>query len=95
MAARRSAPHGGTFTATLFRYPGKGGWHFAPVPARLSPPNRLAWGRAPVEAVVDGVTWRTSVWVGKDGRTLLAVPARVRGTKGAGDRVRVTLRFNL
>jgi Domain of unknown function (DUF1905) len=87
--------HGGTFTATLFRYPGKGGWHFAPVPDRFSPPVTHGWGRTPVEATVDGVTWSTSVWRGKDGRTLLAVPAKVRHTKGAGDRVTVTLRFSL
>jgi hypothetical protein len=87
--------HGGTFTATLFRYPGKGGWHFAPVPERYSPPVTHGWGRTPVEATVDGVAWSTSVWRGKDGRTLLAVPANVRGPKGAGDRVTVTLRFSL
>lgn len=87
--------HGGVFRAKLFRYPGKGGWHFAPVPDRLAPPVTHGWGRTPVEAVVDGVRWRTSVWRGKDGRTLLAVPARIRGTKGDGDTVRVELRFTL
>lgn len=87
--------HGGTFKSTLFRYPGKGGWHFAPVPDRLAPPVSSAWGRTPVEAIVDGVAWRTSVWRGTDGRTLLAVPAKVRGAKGDGDQVRVTLRFSL
>ena len=84
-----------SFRATLFRYPGKGGWHFAPVPEELSPPVTHAWGRTPVTATVEGVTWETSVWRGKDGRTLLAVPVRVRGTKGAGDTVKVTLRFTL
>ena len=85
--------HGGSFKAKLFRYPGKGGWHFAPVPDRLAPPVTHGWGRTPVEAVVDGYRWRTSVWRGKDGRTLLAVPARARGSKGDGDTVRVELRF--
>ena len=84
-----------SFTAALFRYPGKGGWHFAPVPDELSPPVTHGWGRTPVTATVDGVTWTTSVWRGKDGRTLLAVPARLRGAKGAGDTVKVTLRFTL
>lgn len=87
--------HGGTFTATLFRYPGKGGWHFAPVPDRLSPPVTHGWGRTPVVATVDGVTWSTSVWRGKDGRTLLAIPAKVRAGKSEGDKVRVELRFSL
>jgi len=82
-----------TFRSTMFRYPGKGGWHFAPVPKRLAPHPTAAWGRTPVEATVDGITWRTSVWRGRDGRTLLAIPARVRGPKGDGDAVRVTLKY--
>ena len=89
------AYHTVSFIATLFRYPGKGGWHFAPVPEELSPPVTHGWGRTPVTATVDGVTWATSVWRGKDGRTLLAVPARLRGAKGDGDTVSVTLRFGL
>jgi hypothetical protein len=82
-----------TFRSKMFRYPGKGGWHFAPVPKRLAPAPTEAWGRTPVEAVVDGTTWRASVWRGKDGRTVLAVPARVRGVKGDGDSIKVTLRY--
>lgn len=89
------ATHGGAFTATIFRYPGKGGLHFVPVPQRLAPPVTHGWGRTPVTARVDGVEWATSVWRGKDGRTLLAVPTKVRGQKGDGDRVRVELRFSL
>jgi hypothetical protein len=87
--------HGGSFSAAMFRYPGKGGWHFVPVPVRLAPPVTASWGRTPVTATVDGTTWATSVWRGKDGRTLLAVPAKVRGQKGDGDRVTVELRFTL
>ena len=87
--------HGGAFKARLFRYPGKGGWHFAPVPDRLAPPVTEGWGRTPVHAVVDGYAWRTSVWRGKDGRTLLAVPARARGAKGDGDLVRVEISFSI
>ncbi len=79
------------FRSTLFRYPGKGGWTFAPVPERYSPPVTHGWGRTPVTATVNGHTWETSVWRGKDGRTLLAVPKPVRGTKGDGDTVMVSL----
>lgn len=84
-----------TFSAILFRTPGKGGWHFAPVPEKHAPPVTEGWGRTPVTATVDGATWRTSVWRGRDGRSLLAVPARVRAGKGEGDRVAVTLAFTL
>lgn len=86
-------PLGGRFTATLFRYPGKGGWTFAPVPDKYAPPVTHGWGRTPVIATVNGTTWETSVWRGKDGRTLLAVPAQVRGALGDGDAVKVQLTF--
>jgi hypothetical protein len=81
----------GTFTSTLFRIPGKGGWTFAPVPAEHAPAVYGPWGRSPVRATVDGQTWDTSVW--KDSRLgwLLAIPARVRGGKGDGDDVTVEL----
>jgi hypothetical protein len=85
--------YGGSFTSVLFKYPGKGGWHFAPVPDKYAPPVTHGWGRTPVRATVDGTSWETSVWRGKDGRTLLAVPAKVRANKGDGDRVKVRLEF--
>ena len=83
------------FTATLFRYPGKGGWTFAVVPPRHAPPVMHGWGRSTVIATVDGRTWKTSVWREKSGRTLLAVPKAVRGEKGDGDTVKVQLEFSL
>jgi hypothetical protein len=91
-----STPHGGTFVSQLFKYPGPGGWHFAPVPDEYAPPVAHAWGRSPVRATVDGYSWATSVWRDtKTQRTLLAVPKRVRGAKGAGDSVQVRLEFTL
>jgi hypothetical protein len=44
---------------------------------------------------VDDVTWETSVWREKSGRTLLPVPRRVRGIKGHGDTVRVRIEFDV
>jgi hypothetical protein len=79
------------FSSTLFRHPGKGGWTFAPVPAEHAPPVTRGWGRTPVVATVDGRSWTTSVWRGKDGRTLLPVPRHIRGPKGGGDLVEVAL----
>ena len=86
--------YGGEFTGELFRYPGPGGWHFVPVPEELAPRATHAWGRTPVRATVDGVTWDTSVWRERSGRTLLAVPKRLRGRKEAGDRVAVRIAFD-
>ncbi|MFN7983257.1 MAG: DUF1905 domain-containing protein [Vicinamibacterales bacterium] len=95
MTARRSPKvpaRTATFAATLIRYPGKGGWSFAPVPTRHAPEATHGWGRTPVSAVVDGHAWETSVWRDKTGQTLLPVPAKVRPGKGQGDRVRVSIR---
>ena len=79
--------------ATLFKYPGKGGWTFAPVPKAVAPAPTRPWGRTPVIATVDGVTWTTSLWRDtKSDRSLLAVPASKRPGKGHGDTVRVELR---
>lgn len=92
MAAARRL--GGRFTAAMFRHPGPGGWHFVPVPEQLAPPVTHGWGRTPVRATVDGRAWDTSVWKDtKSGRTLLAVPLRIRGAKGHGDVVAVELEF--
>lgn len=85
----------GPFTGRLFRYPGKGGWTFVPIPKRLAPPVTRGWGRTPVQATVDGLTWATSLWRDtKTDRSLLAVPARIRGAKQHGDRVTVTFTFD-
>lgn len=90
-----AATYGGRFTAALFRWSeGKGAWYFVEVPHRLAPPVTHGWGRTPVTATVDGTHWETSVWRGKDGRTLLAIPKAIRGRREHGDRVQVELRFN-
>ena len=83
------------FTSTLFRVPGKGGFVFAPVPAEHAPTVTLGWGRTPVHATVNGRAWDTSVWREKSGRTLLAVPARVRGDKDHADVVEVRLEYSI
>ncbi|MGQ0767317.1 MAG: DUF1905 domain-containing protein [Gemmatimonadota bacterium] len=91
----KSPANGGAFVGRLLRYPGKGGWHFVEVPPRLAPAVTHGWGRTPVVAWIDGTEWRTSVWRGRDGRTLLPVPLRVRGRRGQGDRVGIRLAFNI
>ena len=84
------APH---FTATLFKYPGKGGWHFVTVPPEHCPPEVGDWGRTPASATFDGQAHPTSVWRGKDGRTLLPVPRALRRGKSVGDTIAVTLSY--
>jgi Domain of unknown function (DUF1905) len=80
-----------TFTATLIRWSGAGGWVFAPVPEAHAPDAAGPFGRVPVIATVDGRTWATSVWRDKTAGWLLAVPARIRGGKDHGDPVTVDI----
>lgn len=85
----------GPFRTKLVKYPGKGGWVFAPIPEKHAPPVTRPWGRTPVVAVVDGREWTTSVWRdSKSKGSLLAVPARIRAGKGHGDPVVVALTFD-
>lgn len=83
------------FTTTLFKIPGKGGWTFAPVPASLAPEVAGPWGMTPVRAELDGRAWATSLWRDKTHGTLLPVPAKVRGGKGDGDTVEISLELDL
>lgn len=87
--------YGCQFTGRLFKWTGGGARTFVHVPERFAPPVTHGWGRTPVHATVDGNEWKTSVWRGRDGRTLLAVPKKVRGGKGDGDSVRVRIRFDV
>ena len=80
-----------SFTATLFKWPGKGGWTFVSVPDTHAPEAAGPWGRTPVLATVDGLTWRTSAWRDREHGWLLPVPAKVRRGKHAGDTVEVDL----
>ncbi len=85
------------FRAAIWRYEGKGGWYFVTVPADRAPSARGGWGRSAVRAIVGGVAWSTSVWRGKDGRTLLPLPKRIRDLDPdryrAGARITVDLEF--
>jgi hypothetical protein len=82
-----------TFTGELFRWTGSAAWTFVEVPPDLAPPVTEGWGRTPVLAAVDGASWATSVWRGKDGRTLLAVPKKIRKGKGHGDQVTASIQW--
>ena len=83
------------FKSELFRVPGEGGWVFAVVPKRHAPAATLGWGRVPVRATVDGRSWDTSIWREKSGRTLLAVPKKIRGAKDHQDSVDIELQYSI
>ncbi len=77
-----------------------GGWHFITVPEDRSGElraeslaSRRGFGSVKVEAAVNGVTWRTSVFPLKSGGYILPVKAKVRRDAGisAGDTVTVAI----
>lgn len=81
-----------TFRARLVRWNGPAAWHFVTVPPPHAPPPVEGWGRTPVRATVDGVTWDTSVWWDTKTRTtLLPVPKKIRDGKGDRDTVTVSI----
>lgn len=88
-----------TVTAPLWLWTG-GSWHFITVPAEQADEirahsllNRGGFGSVKVEATINGVSWRTSVFPQKSGGYLLPVKKEVRSKAdiAAGDDVTVTL----
>jgi hypothetical protein len=88
-----------TLTAELWLWSG-GRWHFITVPAEEADEirahsllNRGGFGSVKVEAKINGVSWRTSVFPQKSGGYLLPVKKEVRCRAAivAGDAVTVEL----
>ena len=92
-----------TITAPIWLWSGgKGSWHFLTVPPEQSVEIRLesassgprrGFGSARVEATINGVSWRTSIFPHKSGGYILPIKADVRRRAGiaAGDEVTVML----
>ena len=90
-----------TITGPLWLWSAEGGsWHFITVPAELSDEIRAhclaemrGFKSARVEATINGVSWRTSVFPVKSGGYILPVKAEVRrkAAIAAGDEVTVEL----
>ena len=79
---------------------GQASWHFVTVPEQQaaelrahSLAERTGFGSVRVEASINGVRWRTSVFPQKSGGYILPVKAKVRRDAGiaAGDQVTVEL----
>ena len=88
-----------TVTAPLWLWTG-GTWHFITVPAEQAVEikahsllSRGGFGSVKVEATINGVSWRTSVFPQKSGGYLLPVKRemRCRADIAAGDDVTVEL----
>ncbi len=90
-----------TVNGPLWLWSGEGGsWHFITVPEDQSGELRAeslasyrGFGSVKVEAIINGVTWRTSVFPLKSGGYILPVKAKVRRDAGiaAGDTVTVAI----
>ena len=90
-----------TVTAPLWIWTGENGsWHFVTVPEEQSDEIRAhclasmrGFKSARVEATINGVVWRTSVFPQKSGGYFLPVKAQVRRDAdiAAGDEVTVML----
>ena len=89
-------------TSLLWMWKGEaaGRWYFVTVPEEQSDEirahgliNRAGFGSVKVEATINQVTWRTSVFPLKSGGYILPVKAEVRKKAGiaAADEVTVTL----
>jgi hypothetical protein len=92
-----------TVTAQLWLWSGENGsWHFVTVPEELSGEIRAhclaemrGFKSARVEATINDVTWRTSVFPMKSGGYILPVKAEVRRKAGIGTGDEVTVEFDL
>ena len=92
-----------TVTAPIWLWSeGKGSWHFFTIPADEAVEIRLesaasgvrrGFGSVRVEASINGVAWRTSIFPQKSGGYILPIKADVRRRAeiSAGDEVTVSL----
>jgi hypothetical protein len=90
-----------TLTAPLWLWSGEGSsWHFITVPEDMSGEIRAqslarrgGFGSVRVEASINGVSWRTSVFPQKSGGYILPVKkeVRCRADIAAGDEVSLAL----
>lgn len=89
--------------ATVWRYPGKGGWHFVSLSPRQSKEIRSlfgaearGWGSLPVTVRIGTSEWNTSIFPDStSGSYLLAIKAAVRQQEGirAGDTIHAAVRI--
>ena len=75
-----------TFEAKMWQNSSNGGWCFVTIPKKFSDEIRIhfknqeeGWGRMKVEAILDNLSWKTSVWFDtKKAHYLLPIKAEIR-----------------
>ena len=92
-----------TFTAELWLYPGKGGWHFVTLPPEIADEvrartagQRRGFGSARVHVTLGTTSWETSVFPdSKSSSYLLPVKAEARRRERVEDGDTVTVALEL
>ncbi|HFU75347.1 MAG TPA: DUF1905 domain-containing protein [Arcobacter sp.] len=69
-------------------------WFVAPLPDDIQIEAVHAFGRTPVIATVNNKTLATSIWREKNGKTMIAIPKKVRGKLLEGDEVEIYFKFD-
>ena len=69
-------------------------WTVAPLPESLKIEAVSSFGRTPVIATLNNKEWSTSLWTDKEGKTMIAVPKKVRGSLTEGDVVEISFEFD-
>ena len=82
---------GYTFTSVLQKL---SSWTIAPLPEELEIEAVSAFGRTPVIAKLCESSWSTSLWTEKSGKTMIAIPKKVRGGLVEGDVVEISFEFD-
>lgn len=105
MRVNRQTPHRAEYRirATVWLYPGAGGWHFANVSQRLSAEikkqfgmDARGWGSLPVTVRIGRTEWKTSLFPDRKSKSyLFAIKAEVRKREriAVGDRVSALVRI--
>ena len=79
-----------SITGLLYSSLEKGSWTFIALPETLDFEATNAFGRTPIIAEIEGKSWSTSLWRESSGESYIAVPKKIRGSKGNGEQITIS-----
>lgn len=87
-----------TFTGTVQKFPGSGGWAYVAVPKKYTrelKQRRRAWGMYPITGHIGETSWKTKLMMKKGGDLFVALKVAVRNKEkiAVGDRVAVSFKL--